>query len=485
MTDLPPGWAQTTLGEILLRIEAGKSFSCEPRRANADEWGIIKVSAMTWGSFREEENKAIPPGAAFDPAYEISPGDILVSRANTREYVGAPVLVGSCRPRLLLSDKSLRLVPSPYIDRRWLALLLSSPSMRGEISRRATGTKDSMRNISQVLLRDIRVQVPSATEQQRIVATLEDHFSRLDSARNYLYDASRRIGGLISQIRITEILGVLDSSAEQQRLPAGWRWGTLADVLEGIESGKSYACEPRPATAEEWGVIKVSAMTWGKFRQDENKAVPLGKEFDPRYEIVPGDILVSRANTAEYVGAPVLVGECRSRLLLSDKSLRLKVRSDVSRKWLIQVLASPFVRGQISAQATGTKDSMRNISQKSLLAIKIPVAPYGEQELIAARLEELLDHASRLSGEVANAERRTSFLRQALLKEAFAGRLLPQDPADEPASELLARIKAERAQSSETTRARRTKPKDPPATTRTEWPNADHTPTTYEQGELL
>lgn len=155
-----PGWSHATIGDLLLRIEAGKSFRCEPRPASLSEWGIIKVSAMTWGAFREDENKAVPAGVDFNPDYEIKPGDILVSRANTEEYVGAPVMVDGCRSHLLLSDKSLRLVASDHLNFRWLYYLLSSPTIRREISRRATGTKDSMRNVSQETLASIHVQVP-------------------------------------------------------------------------------------------------------------------------------------------------------------------------------------------------------------------------------------------------------------------------------------------------------------------------------------
>ncbi|BFO14564.1 hypothetical protein SHKM778_09520 [Streptomyces sp. KM77-8] len=124
---LPDGWVRVRLGDVLDAIEAGKSFTCEPRPAEPEEWGIVKVSAMTYGSFDEAENKAVPAGAAVNPTYEISPGDVLVSRANTKAYVGAPVLVGDCRPRLLLSDKSLRLVPNRAVDKRWLVYALRSP----------------------------------------------------------------------------------------------------------------------------------------------------------------------------------------------------------------------------------------------------------------------------------------------------------------------------------------------------------------------
>jgi type I restriction enzyme S subunit len=181
MTELPSGWARASLGDLLLRIEAGKSFQCQTRPALHDEWGVIKVSAMTRGVFLERENKATIPGTRVNESYEIRTGDILLSRANTQEYVGASVLVGSTRPRLLLSDKSLRLIPASEINRKWLAYLLSSPAIRREISAMATGTKHSMRNISQNALREIEVHVPPAAEQERIVLALEDQMSHIDA----------------------------------------------------------------------------------------------------------------------------------------------------------------------------------------------------------------------------------------------------------------------------------------------------------------
>jgi type I restriction enzyme, S subunit len=193
MSDLPPGWERTSLGEVLERIETGKSFSAEGRPALPDEWGVIKVSAMTYGSFRENENKAVRTGTAFSEAAEIKPGDVLLSRANTRDYVGASVLVDNCRPRLLLSDKSLRLVPADAIDRHWLWYALSSPPARLYMSNASSGVKAGMRNISQDSLRSMPLMIPPLEEQRRIVAALEDHLSRLDAGARTLASLQPRI----------------------------------------------------------------------------------------------------------------------------------------------------------------------------------------------------------------------------------------------------------------------------------------------------
>ena len=163
--------------------------------------------------------------------------------------------------------------------------------------------------------------------------------------------------------------------SELPELPEGWVWATVEQLLHGIEGGTSFQCLPRMATAEEWGVIKVSAMTWGTFLEEEQKALPPETEFDPSTEIRPGDLLLSRCNTVELVGASVLVSECRPRLLLSDKSLRLLASACINKQWLHKVMSSRMVRQQMSDVATGSSNSMRNISQDKIKAVRIPLPP--------------------------------------------------------------------------------------------------------------
>src|ERR1700691_2838721 len=267
MSDLPPGWSRATIGDLLLRIEAGKSFRCEPRPATPSEWGIIKVSAMTWGVFREEENKAVPAGVDFNPGYEINSGDILVSRANTEAYVGAPVLVGRCRNHLLLSDKSLRLVPSDNLNSRWLYYLLSSPAVRTEISRRSTGTKDSMRNISQEALASIRVQVPPLAEQDRIVAILEDHLSRVNAGSTYLNQACQYESQLRIAIYTAAVEGRLISSP-QETVPIANRFDAERKSRWRKEHGDRVYKSPvepdldiKPFVPDSWHAVSLEAAT--------------------------------------------------------------------------------------------------------------------------------------------------------------------------------------------------------------------------------
>ncbi|MDR6262074.1 type I restriction enzyme S subunit [Klebsiella sp. SORGH_AS 826] len=126
-------------------------------------------------------------------------------------------------------------------------------------------------------------------------------------------------------------------------LPNGWRWVLLEDLLSGSESGWSPKCEAEPRREGEWGVLKVSAVTWGAFDPNENKRLPLSLEARPECAVKPGDFMLSRANTAELVARSVIAPEdCPEKLLMSDKIVRLNFLDDALKPWVNLVNNSVF-----------------------------------------------------------------------------------------------------------------------------------------------
>ncbi|MFI0412408.1 hypothetical protein [Actinomadura sp. 3N508] len=449
MTDLPSGWAEATLNDLLLRIEAGKSFRCEARPARPDEWGIIKVSAMTWGEFKETENKAVRPDIEIDPANEIKPGDILVSRANTEAYVGASVFVNECRPLLLLSDKSLRLVPSSYIDRRWFAHLLSSPHIRNEISRRATGTKDSMRNISQSSLKDIAVLVPPIAEQHRIVAALEDRLSQLDAASDIVSRNRARISKLHQAVLDYTIAGLAKESTRK-----------LGDILrEPLRNGHSAR-----ASTDGSGIrtLTLSAVTKGKFDDQYTKLTVAEPGRVSQLWLEPGDILVQRSNTPDLVGKSALYAGKRDWAIFPDLLIRVRVTDDFLPEYIQYILSSSRVRECMKASAKGLAGSMPKIGQSTIESVGVPVISKSIQRKFVEEVRLLQSGIARLGESVENAWKRQVSLRQAILSEAVAGRLAKQHSADEPASALLERIQAERGSQEPAGRPRQPKSEKAP-----------------------
>lgn len=138
------------LGDVLLAFEAGKSFQTAELLARPDELGVLKVSAVTWTEFRADEAKSLDGDYQPDERHRVRKDDLLISRANTKELVGAVVLVDRDYPFRLLSDKTLRLVMDERrASKEFLKFALRAPLARKHIESYATGTSDSMRNIAQ------------------------------------------------------------------------------------------------------------------------------------------------------------------------------------------------------------------------------------------------------------------------------------------------------------------------------------------------
>ncbi|MFE2373384.1 restriction endonuclease subunit S [Streptomyces sp. NPDC059398] len=426
-SDLPKGWARARLGDIITRIEAGKSYKCEPRPASAGEWGIIKVSAMTWGKFDAAENKAVPDGVPFNPEYEIRAGDILLSRANTAAYVGASVIVHKSPARLLLSDKSLRIVPARGISRDWLAHLLSSPYIRSQISRRATGTKDSMRNISQSAIAEIECMVPPLGEQRRIVSALEEQLSRVDAAEKILYDSAHRIERYLQ--------------SSLRRMTLSYRSVRLGDVLaDGLTNGRSV-----PTRTGGFPVLRLTALSGPYANLAQRKEGDWEATDAEPFLVKPGDFLISRGNgSVSLVGRGSLVSEVEDPVAYPDTMIRARLkREDIYPEYLRIIWSSMHVRQQIERQARTTA-GIHKVNQKILGAVEFPLPDLLTQKEICARWSEIEEKGDLLSRTVVASKHRSTSLQRSLLSDAFTGRLVPQDPSDESADAVLARIRVER-----------------------------------------
>lgn len=149
LPELPESWTWIQLGEILNKIEAGKSFTCEERTPSLQQVGVAKVSAVTWGEYNESESKTCLDKSKIETRFLIREGDFLFSRANTIELVGACVIVKKITLQIMLSDKTLRFLFSDSKFKKYVLYFLKSRLGKSEIERLATGNQESMRNIGQ------------------------------------------------------------------------------------------------------------------------------------------------------------------------------------------------------------------------------------------------------------------------------------------------------------------------------------------------
>ncbi|MEP7217409.1 MAG: restriction endonuclease subunit S, partial [Bacteroidota bacterium] len=168
---IPAHWKVERLKFHLGNIEQGWSPQCDNFPANEDEWGVLKVGAVNRWEFNPNENKRLPEDAEPLLEYQIALGDVLISRANTKELLGSVSIVRTIPPKLLLCDKLYRLVfNSVQLDKEFLVLFLRSLAGRYEFERDATGASSSMQNIGQDSVRNVWVPIPPSDEQRVITS---------------------------------------------------------------------------------------------------------------------------------------------------------------------------------------------------------------------------------------------------------------------------------------------------------------------------
>lgn len=203
-------WEKVKLGEVIERIEAGKSFRCSEKVPSKNEKGIVKISAVTWGEFLEMECKTIVNEEFYNPNYRIHKGDLLISRANTLQLVGSCVFVRKEPNRdIVLSDKVLRLIPKQNADSRFLLYSLRTSNSRKQIQTMSTGNQDSMRNIGQDRLKKINLGCPSLPEQQRIVQEIETRLSACDEVEKNIAESLQQSEALRQSILKKAFIGEL------------------------------------------------------------------------------------------------------------------------------------------------------------------------------------------------------------------------------------------------------------------------------------
>ncbi|MDP2286983.1 MAG: restriction endonuclease subunit S [Actinomycetota bacterium] len=413
MSQIPLGWARTPLAELLDKSIGG--VWGEPDGTADVRVSVIRVTELKPNGGLDTSTAAVRSITVKQfESRQLREGDLLLEKSGggPTSPVGRVALIDKPLDSTICSNFMQLMRPRhDVVLPRYLHLYLTYFQLTGGTVPLQTATTN-IRNIRMTDYMASEIPVPPYDEQRRIVAVLEEHISRIGAAEKSLHavEVMERSLARASQRDACQCVPTIQAP--------------LRTVVSRIEAGKSFTCIPRPSLDDEWGIVRVSALTWGAFRPRENKTVPSGREVDTRHQIHKGDILVSRANTVEYVGAPVFVTEEPPRLLLSDKSLRIVPSQGVDPRWLITVLRSPSTRAQISQLATGTKDSMRNISQANLLSIMIPVPiNSSDQDEVVRVADAMAQGSEHLSASVEVAISRARALRNSLLSAAFTGNL--------------------------------------------------------------
>lgn len=221
------------------------------------------------------------------------------------------------------------------------------------------------------------------------------------------------------KIKSQKVLPQIEEDEEPFELPNGWVWCRLDDIALDSEAGWSPRCEPYPREHNNWGVLKVSAVTWGVYKPEENKTLPTNLEPREKYEVQDGDFLISRANTSELVARAVVVPEnSPSKLMMSDKIIRFRLSDFTNSQFVNLVNNSGFSRTYYAAVAGGTSSSMKNVSRKQIRSLLLPVPPKEEQIEIVGKVDQLMSLCDTLKTRINTAQDAQLLLADAMGEQA-------------------------------------------------------------------
>ncbi|WP_394937738.1 hypothetical protein [Psychromicrobium sp. YIM B11713] len=169
------------LTRVINRIRQGASPNCEPWPADGvSEWGVLKVGVSNTGQFRPEENKRLPDDEPPRSDFAVQPGELVMSRSNSKELVGCASVAPEGYPRLLLSDLTYGITLASNAEAEFVALTLQGAVARHTISAMSKGTSPSMQKISQRDIGNIPISLPSIAVQRSIVLETNRHNSNID-----------------------------------------------------------------------------------------------------------------------------------------------------------------------------------------------------------------------------------------------------------------------------------------------------------------
>ena len=231
-----------------------------------------------------------------------------------------------------------------------------------------TNTAVMGKTLNKKTLGQAYVHLPALEVQKMIAARLDFIDEQIRASKS----SADKLEHLVKS-RFVEMFGDL----------SGYESRTLKECVSGIESGKSPKCLAKPREGNNPGVLKLSAISSGIYKETENKALPSDAKATDGRVVCDGDILLARKNTPELVGQSVFVKHTDGNIMFPDIVFRMHAKYEVDGVYLSHALAHPLA-GAIKSLAHGSAKSMSNIPKSELVRLPIPLPPLALQREFAA-----------------------------------------------------------------------------------------------------
>ena len=476
---VPPSWAWARIGDICNPVN-GRAFK-------PSEWMLHGTPIIRIQNLKDPASLFNYFQGEIDSKFRVEHGDLLFAWSGTPgTSFGAHIWTG---PISLLNQHIFNI----RFNRELLNSIYFREALNQNVSHYVRNAQGGvgLAHITKRKFNGSFVPLPPLPEQHRIVAEIEKQFTRLDASVDALKRAQANLkryrasvlkaacegklvsteaelarsegrdyepaGRLLERILIERRAKwesqkkrrgkykepVAPDTSELLELPEGWRWATVEQLILRSEYGTSVKCT---YDGQGMPVLRIPNIAAGEINLTDMKYANQSLQFDSEKSLGLGDVLMCRTNGSIRLIGKTAVVKTEFDVSHSFASYLLRFRFTETRilpKWFHIFVTSQLGRSFIERNAASSA-GQHNVSLKLIHGMPIPLPPLAEQHRIVAEVERRLSVVQQAEAAVEVGLKRAERLRQSILKQAFSGKLVPQDPNDEPASVLLERIRAER-----------------------------------------
>ena len=496
---LPEGWVETELGDISSYIQRGKS----PKYTEISALPVINQKCVRWHGIEKEYLKYVheEQWSKWSEERYLENLDILWNSTGTGTIGRACIYKNDLQDAVVDSHVTILRIYKEKVIPAYVFYFIMSPHIQKKIDDMQSGSTNQV-ELNRTAIYETQIPIAPLNEQRRIVSKIEELFSDLDQGEAALKKAQTLIATYRQSVLKAAVTGELTKDWREAnkdhlesgeallerilktrrdewqgrgkykepqapdttnlpKLPEGWVWVSCSQLISNIRSGSTAVPKDDPTN---FPILRSSSVRPCSINYEDVRFLTEEDSNNDLNFLSDGDLLFIRlSGSLDYVGNcalvsnPILYGVQYPDRLFRAIPVNIELGS-----YLELFFASFLARKQIMAMAKSTAGHQR-ISMEAITSQVIPFPPLVEQNEIVSKVEDVFSQIAALETWCKTELARSATLRQAILKDAFSGKLVPQDLTDEPASILLERIKAEReAQSVQS----KTKPKAKPKGTR-------------------
>ncbi|MGB2222237.1 restriction endonuclease subunit S [Neptunomonas sp.] len=404
---VPEGWSEGKVSDLLVGLESGVSVNGEDRKIEPNEMAVLKVSAVSYGFFDPTAAKVVDGEELGRAKTNPKQGQVIISRSNTEELVGASAYVDTDHPDRFLPDKLWQTVPKPDSDMKWLSYVLASDHSRYTLSNLATGTSGSMKNITKGELLGLKILIPPVIEQKKIAQILSTWDKAITITEQRLANSQQQKKALMQQL-LTGKQRLQDQNGE--RFQGEWPEVRLSSIFDRVTEKNN---------GQSTNVVTISGVH-GLIRQEDFfKKTVASETLDGYFLLRKGQFAYNKSYSNGYPMGAIkrlnryVDGVVTTLYICFELSDLNKANSDYWEHYFESGLMNKGL-SQVAHEG-GRAHGLLNVKPADFFSLKVPLPSREEQQKIAAVLSAADQEITTLQQQLDHLKQEKKALMQQLL----------------------------------------------------------------------